>query len=156
MHPWKKLVSSLLAALAVFAVVGVPKSIAQSSDERKIRALADDWAKAALNKDLDKSVSYYADDAHMYPFNQPRTETKADIRKVWTEFFSAPGSMLAIKTTSVVVAKSGDLAYETGTLLATQNDAQGKSVGIPGKYVVVWKKANGEWKAVADIFNTDK
>jgi len=25
-----------------------------------------------------------------------------------------------------------------------------------GKYVVVWKKRNGQWKAVADIFNTDK
>jgi len=30
-------------------------------------------------------------------------------------------------------------------------------IGIPGKYVVVWKKQKGgSWKAQADIFNTDK
>jgi ketosteroid isomerase-like protein len=28
---------------------------------------------------------------------------------------------------------------------------------IPGMYVVVWKKQkDGQWKAEADIFNTDK
>ena len=25
-----------------------------------------------------------------------------------------------------------------------------------GKYVVVWRKIGGEWKAAADIFNSDK
>jgi len=130
--------------------------MAQSADEKVIRSAAAEWAKAALDKDLDKTVSYYADDAHMYPFNAPRTETKEDIRKVWTGFMSAPGAVLAAKTTDVVAAKSGDLAYETGTFELTQKDTQGQPMTTQGKYVVVWKKQRGEWKAVADIFNTDK
>ena len=37
------------------------------------------------------------------------------------------------------------------------NDAGGNTVRVVGKYVVVWKKqANGQWKAVVDIFNTDR
>ena len=145
--------SVVLAALLTIFVAPTP---AQSADETKIREAAAEWAKAALNKDLDKTVSYYADDAHMYPFNMPRTETKEDIRKVWSGFMSAPGAVLDAKTTTVTAAKSGDLAYETGTFELTQNDAQGNSVKTQGKYVVVWKKQRGEWKAVADIFNTDK
>ncbi len=157
MHRWKSTVGSLLAVNILFAVAFVAQSRAQSVDETAIRGAAADWAKAALAKDLDKAVSYYAEDAHMYPFNAPRTETKDDIRKVWAGFMTAPGVVLDTKTTNVVVAKSGDLAYETGTFELTQNNAQGQPFKIPGKYIVVWKKqVSHEWKAVADIFNTDK
>jgi len=157
MHRWQNLVCLFVAMIALFSLVLVTAASTQSADEQAIRTAAADWAKAALAKDLDKTVSYYAADGHMYPFNAPRTETKEDIRKVWTAFMSAPGAALDAKTTNVVVAKSGDLAYETGTFELTQNDAQGQPVKMLGKYIVVWKKqANREWKAVADIFNTDK
>ena len=40
--------------------------------------------------------------------------------------------------------------------LAAVNDPQGKPVNDRGKYVVVWKKqSDGNWKAVADIINSD-
>jgi len=29
-------------------------------------------------------------------------------------------------------------------------------LGDQGKYVVVWKKLHGEWKVLADIFNSDR
>jgi len=49
------------------------------------------------------------------------------------------------------------LAYEIGTFDLTVADQNGKSAASRGKYVVAWKKqANGEWKAAADIFNTDQ
>src|ERR1700686_3492224 len=36
------------------------------------------------------------------------------------------------------------------------NDASGRPVVDTGKYVTVWhKRADGSWKAVADIFNSD-
>jgi ketosteroid isomerase-like protein len=157
MYRCKRKVFSILATTALFAVSFAVPSTAQSADEQAIRTAAADWANAALDKILDKTVSYYAEDAHMYPYNAPRTETKEDIRKVWTAFLTAPGSVIETKTASVTVAKSGDLAYETGTFSLRQNNAQGQTDETPGKYVVVWKKQpNQEWKAVADIFNTDK
>jgi ketosteroid isomerase-like protein len=55
------------------------------------------------------------------------------------------------------VAQSGDLAYEIGTFDLTLANEAGKSNAMRGKYVVAWKKqASGEWKAAADIFNTDQ
>jgi hypothetical protein len=38
----------------------------------------------------------------------------------------------------------------------TSKDARGKTVSDTGKSVEVWKKqADGKWKTVADIFNSD-
>ncbi len=36
------------------------------------------------------------------------------------------------------------------------NDPSGKMISDKGKYVTVWKKqADGSWKVMLDIFNTD-
>ncbi len=54
------------------------------------------------------------------------------------------------------VARSGELAYLNGTYELTMNDASGKPANDRGKYVEVWKKqADGAWKCVADIWNSD-
>ncbi|HTA95878.1 MAG TPA: DUF4440 domain-containing protein, partial [Verrucomicrobiae bacterium] len=57
----------------------------------------------------------------------------------------------------VEVARSGDLAYDTGAYSFTRNDASGKPVTATGKYLVVWKKqADGKWKVIQDIDNRDQ
>ena len=54
------------------------------------------------------------------------------------------------------VAQAGDMAYELGTYEIVMKDKKGKSTPQKGVYVVVWKKqADGSWKALEDIFNTD-
>ncbi len=54
------------------------------------------------------------------------------------------------------VANSGDLAYVSGTFEETATDASGRPVKDHGKYVEVFKKqADGTWKVVADIWNSD-
>jgi ketosteroid isomerase-like protein len=59
--------------------------------------------------------------------------------------------------TKVEAARSGDLAYEIGTFEESFKDGNGKPVKVVGKYVVVWKKQpTGQWKAIADIFNTNQ
>jgi len=56
----------------------------------------------------------------------------------------------------VEVARSSDLAYLMGVYQLTMKDPQGKPVMDQGKLVEVWKKqADGKWKTVADIFNSD-
>jgi ketosteroid isomerase-like protein len=57
-----------------------------------------------------------------------------------------------IKLRTVETGGSGDTAYEVGkyTLLSDT-----KKVNDEGKYIVVWKKVNGQWKLHRDIFNTN-
>ncbi|MGB8838184.1 MAG: DUF4440 domain-containing protein, partial [Candidatus Acidiferrales bacterium] len=67
------------------------------------------------------------------------------------------GPGLSWQTTSVEVARSGDLAYETGTYVFSTIDKKGKTQEQKGKYVVVWKKqTDGAWKVAVDTDNTDE
>jgi uncharacterized protein (TIGR02246 family) len=129
----------------------------QAADESAIRKADTAWSQAAETKDLDKFVSFYADDASAFPFNAPVANGKEQIRQLWSQLMSKPGFGLSFRPTKIEVSKSVDMAYETGTFELKLNDPQGNAMSIPGKYVVAWKKQpNHEWKAVADIFNTDK
>jgi ketosteroid isomerase-like protein len=46
------------------------------------------------------------------------------------------------------------MAADIGTYDLSFDGKSGR-VQDKGKYVVVWRKIGGEWKAVADIFNTN-
>jgi ketosteroid isomerase-like protein len=82
---------------------------------------------------------------------------KPQARQLWSHLMSLPGFSLTFAPTKVQVANSGELAYDVGTFVLKLNDTQGNPTSTPGKYVVVWQKqAPGGWKAVADIFNTDR
>ena len=127
-----------------------------AATELTLRGLEASWSKAAGAKDLDKTVSFYSEDAMVLPPNAPIATTKEAIRKTWKDLLESPGSAVSFKPSKVEVAQSGDMAYSSGTYEVTMNDASGKPVNDHGKYVAVWKKqADGKWKCVADIWNSD-
>jgi len=153
--------SAFVSAVAVLVFAGTAISAAQKSnpnpDEQAIRKLDKDWSAAAGSKDVDKTVSFYSDDASALPFNAPIANGKDQIRQVWAHLTSLPGFALSFGPTKIEVAKSGDLAYDVGTFELKSNDAQGNVTTEVGKYVVVWKKQPDKtWKAVIDMFSTDK
>jgi uncharacterized protein (TIGR02246 family) len=151
MHPGKTVVLTVvLFASSIAFAKDAP------TDEQAIRALDTSWSHAAETKDVDKTVSFYADDASILPPNLPIATGKTAIRAVWSQFLSMPGFSITFAPSKIVVAKSGDMAYEIGTFQTTINDAQGKPATSVGKFVVNWQKRDGQWKVVADIFNDDK
>lgn len=142
------LVLGLVAATACFA--------GDAKIEQALRDLNEQWSKAATAKDLDKTVSYYADGATVMPPNGPSAATKDAIRSAWKEMLASPGAAISWKTTKVEVAQSGDLGYTSGAYEFTMNDASGKPINDHGKYLEVWKKqTDGSWKCVMDIWNSD-
>lgn len=125
-------------------------------DEKAVRDANAAWSDAAAAKDLEKTLSYYADDAVVLPAHQPAAATKAAIRNLWTNMMAIPGLEISWKASNVEIAKSGEMAYLHGTYQFSANDASGKPVPDHGKYLVVWKKqASGNWKVAADIWNSD-
>jgi uncharacterized protein (TIGR02246 family) len=129
----------------------------RAADEAAIRVASQEWSNAASSRDLEKAVSFYADDATYNPPGAPLAAGKDAIRKVWAGVVAIPGGNLRWVTSKVEVARSGDLAYDTGAYTLTKNDASGKPVTAAGKYVVVWKKqADGKWKVIEDIDNPDQ
>jgi len=129
----------------------------RAADEQAIRAATRQWSNAYGAKDIEKIMSFYAEGASVFPPNAPIATGKEAIRNALSGLMATPRFALSFAPTKVEVARAGDLAYEVGTYQLTVNDAKGKPVSTPGKYVVVWKKqADGSWKGVADIFNPDQ
>jgi len=152
----KRLVILASFSLVLTALANGQTSGASSSIEKALRDLDDQWSAAAASKNVDKTVSYYSDDATVLPANAPIATSKEAIRKVWQDLLTSPGVSISWKATKVEVAKSGDLACLTGTYQLTMNDASGKPVNDRGKYVEVWEKQpDGKWKCGTDIWNSD-
>jgi ketosteroid isomerase-like protein len=129
---------------------------ADTKIEQALRDLDAQWSAAAGAKDVDKTVSYYAESAVVMPPNASAATTGESIRNAWKEMLTTPGAAISWKATKVEVAKAGDLAYVSGTYDETMTDASGRSVKDHGKYVEIFKKqADGTWKVVADIWNSD-
>ncbi len=150
-----KLVVAGCLALLSFTLV-CTGSAADTKLEQALRDLDAQWSKDAGAKDVDKAVSYYAESAVVMPPNASAAMTKASIRNAWKEMLTTPGAAISWKATKVEVAKSGDLAYVSGTYEETMTDASGKSAKDHGKYVEIFKKqADGTWKVIVDIWNSD-
>ena len=146
-------------SLLVTLILGFAAATCLAADPKLEQALRDadaDWSKAAASKDVDKTVSYYADDAIVMPTNAPVANTKDAIRKIWGDLLTGPGVTITWKATKVEIAKSGDIGFIAGTYELTMNDASGKPVNDRGKYLEVWEKQpDGKWKCGADIWNSD-
>ena len=130
---------------------------ARAADEAAIRAASAAWSQAATAKDLDKAVSFYAADALILPEKAPALRGNENIRKDWAPLLALPGSGLSWQTSALQVARSGELAYETGAYNFVTNDKKGKSTDYQGKYLVIWKKqSDGTWKVAVDTDNPDQ
>lgn len=146
-----------LIGCSVLLLASLSPAKTGASDEEAIRKLDADWSAAAQNKDVDKTISFYAEDGSVLPANAPKATGKAQIQAVWSHLLSELKADVSFAPTKIEVSKSKDLAYDVGTYELKVKDAQGNPMTEIGKYVVVWKKQPGkQWKVIADIFNADK
>jgi len=127
----------------------------RAEDEKAVKEQDAQWAKAAGANDLEATVSFYSDDASILPPNAPIATGKQAIRAVWASLLS-PDVTVSWEVSKAEAARSGELAYVMGVYSITAKNPQGKPQEDRGKLVEVWKKqADGKWKTVADIFNSD-
>ena len=156
LYRYAKFVSGCLALLFVAAGCGkqAPPDT-RAADEAAIKDLDAQWSKSAGTRNVDTTVAFYTDDASLLPPNAPVAADKQSIRAVWTDLLG-PDNSLSWLSTKVEVARSGDLAYSTGSYQMTEKGAQGKFNEDHGKFLEVWKKQpDGKWKVVADVYNSD-
>lgn len=121
-----------------------------------VRAADDAWMKVFAAKDLDKSVAFCDEKGAVLAPNAPIAQGRQEIAKSFAGFFTLPNLKITWHADKADVAKSGELGYTSGTYQMTFTDPAGKTVPDKGKYVTVWtKQADGSWKVLLDIFNTD-
>jgi len=125
--------------------------VVSGADEAAIHAAVKEWSASAQAKDADKFASFYAESATVMFEDAADISGSASIREAIGGMMQDPNFALSFAADKVVAARSGDLAYETGTYEMTMSDAKKKPATEKGHYVVVWQKqADGAWKVVVD------
>lgn len=145
----------LIGALVVASCAQQPvpqQPDTRAEEEATIRASVKEWSAAAQAKDAAKFVSFYAEDGVIMLEDGPDIHGMAAIREGIGGMMQDPNFALSFEADNVVVARSGDLAYETGHYTMTLTGPDTKPATEQGHYVVVWRKqADGAWRVAVDV-----
>src|SRR4051812_37759863 len=148
---------SLLLCLLAMPTGGIVAGaeVDREAEERRIRELDAQWVAAVARKDVAAVALFYAPDGRVMPSNAPTARGRAAIAEFWKGLLAMPGISFTFEPRVIKVADSGDLAYDIGVYSLSYDGPRGR-VRDEGKYLVVWEKVDGEWKAMADIDNSDR
>lgn len=151
--------TALIATAVFFAACNNPSdnattiSDSPSHDDESVKAHirkeASNWGEEVRRGDSTAMAAHYALDAIVMPSNSEPVKGN-DIVKFWGSVVRMGVKDLKLNITDITGA--GDVYAETGTLELF--GADNKSLD-KGKYVVVWKKENGNWKMYRDIWNSN-
>ena len=103
---------------------------------------------AFLRGDAQAVADLYTEDAQLIPPGSEVASGRSAIATFWQTVMDTEVEDLTLDTTEVESA--GHLACELGKVRVVGKNGQ----VIEGRYLVVWKRQNGQWKLYRDIWNS--
>ncbi len=126
------------------------------AERDKLMQTSREWSKSAATDSIEKTLSYWADDAIVMSPGQPAIKGKKAIREMIEGTSKIPGFKISWEPLSASVSKSGDMAYLIEQTKISFNDSTGKLITEMNKSVTVWRKeADGSWTNIVDIWNAE-
>ena len=143
--------------LTLVAIVSCNQTkVDKKIEGEKVMQLSKEWSQTIATKDVDKIVSYWADNAFLMQEGQPPLQGKQAIRQMVEESFKIPGFSISWQPQSVEVSDNSDMAYLIENAQVSFTDSTGKAITIHNKAVSIWRKQpDGSWKNVVDISTAD-
>lgn len=152
-----RLVPLLVPAVAALGIVAScsPKPDLQA-ERQALMQTSRAWAQAAASGDLERIVSFWAEDAVVLPPDQPAVVGKAAIRDYVRQSLAIPKFSITWDPERATIAAAGDLGYLVEHNRFSFADSTGKIHTQYGKGVTVWRKdPTGAWKCVVDTWNNN-
>lgn len=126
-----------------------------SNDEATIRSLDAAWSHALETKDLDKVMSFYADEVVFLAPGGVAIKDKVHLKEHFARMMSLPGYDLTFRPTTIGISKSGDMTYDISIFRLTTSDEHGNRITREGKALAIWEKRAGQWKVTVEAPNYD-
>lgn len=147
-----KYTTKIILALALFNQVQAQTQVLNGNkkDIGIILKNTADFSKYVMSSNYEMIAASYTDDAKIFPNNMKILEGK-DIIKYWTLPEGISTSYHKITQSEITITK--DTAYDYGYYEGKTKNSKGEEKTWGGKYVIVWKKINGDWKMYLDIWN---
>jgi ketosteroid isomerase-like protein len=151
---------TLMFLLAVVILIGCSRTpvIDIRTETEVIRNIEDQWTAAIVVKDIDKIMGILDRDAVIMNANVPACTGLQAIRASQESWFSDTTILhetFKSAVDTIEVSASGDLAYVRGNSRVSIRTSAG-IVEETDKWITIYKKINGEWKAIVDIWNSDQ
>jgi uncharacterized protein (TIGR02246 family) len=147
--------NATLLVTALFALTAcAPKAPDTAADAAAIKAGAPVWFEIYKTGDADGVAALYAEDGVVLAPGTPAVVGRAAIRDfIASDIAKSKAAGLTFKGDEATdVGVDGDMAWITGTFSVT--DASGATVD-KGKYVTIYRRANGKWPIIRDTWNSD-
>jgi uncharacterized protein (TIGR02246 family) len=110
------------------------------------------FSEAVARGDIKTIAGLYTQDAIAFPPGGEMVKGRQAIEELWKATIGSGVKGATLKTLDI--GESGDLAYESGTLLLTIHPAGKAPATASAKYVVVWQRQpDGAWLVHRDIWN---
>lgn len=148
----------VLAVISLVACAAPPPqepAVDVVAEAQAIRDASAAWLAAQQAKDAATIDGFFAANITTIfdgEVHQGLAAVQASREKEWADY---PDGTVTWTTTDVGVAASGDLAYERGQW-SFDPDGVGETPEQHGEYLTVWKKIDGQWKALYDTGTTIK
>lgn len=120
--------------------------------KEEVQKIENEWADALTKKDVNALMALYTDDAISMQDGAPALNGKAAIKAQTEKDMAGPTRYAAISFQTQAVYGSPDEVTEVGT--SSEKDANGKQTAS-GKYVAVYRKVDGKYKCMVEIYNKD-
>ena len=147
-----RLFPATLFVLACSTPAAAPAGLTDA-DRDAIRGNLASFVTGVNAKDWPAATANFSDDALFLPPNQTEVSGKVNIQ-AWMAAYPPFSNFTA---QSVELEGSGDVAYNRGVYeLDVTPPGATAAVHEKGKFLEIWRKqADGSWKLVRDIFNSD-
>jgi ketosteroid isomerase-like protein/quercetin dioxygenase-like cupin family protein len=142
------MISRTALSCAIAFVISARTLAGQSSDERSIRALSQQWQQYIAEKNVDRIVALHTADAVVMASNLPVAKGGGSIRAMYNDLVNTPGLKLRWVPTKIDIA-SPRVATEYGTYNQSYETPRGRT-SESGNYVTIWHKVNGHWRVAVD------
>ena len=104
-----------------------------------------------MDAEYENLAKCYTEDGKIFPDKTDIIEGFEAIKKRWT--LPDNVDVLHHKVTPLEIRIVGDIAYDYGYYEGETQYPNGNKYAFKGKYVIVWKKVDGDWKIYLDIWN---
>ncbi|MDP2688005.1 MAG: nuclear transport factor 2 family protein [Aequorivita sp.] len=145
----------ILIFIAIFSLSGCQnEKVNVKVEGENLMQASRDWSKAAEARDVEKTLTYWSDDAIVISAGQPELKGKQAIRGMVEGSIKDPNFNISWEPISAEISENGDMGYLLENSTITMKDSTGKETVQNFRTVTIWKKqADGSWKNVVDVMS---
>lgn len=119
-----------------------------------VRGLSRRRAARIARRAFDEMVDdFYSRDAQLLPSGAATLRGREEIRRFWRR--APEEGLVSLTLGSREVEASGELAFEIGRFSRTVRPRHGAPFQEHGKYIVVYRLEAGNYRAIAEMYNSD-